>query len=266
MVKKRIMACLFCIGAIFSLAGCWHEDYYSLDAARYLKSHSDMTESEIREFVNVKDVAPERLVQLAKSKSYHVRVMAAQNKNLPIEYLEKMMEDKKIAVASLCSLNPNFTKAMFEKQTCHKNEDVRGYLADNKRLPIENLIALGRDKSVTVRAHVGKNPRLPEAEIRRLYVEGNPRVKEGIAKNPQAPMDILLALSREESALIRASIAANPSEPEKELRRMFSEKKSTSLKLSKKHIPRSTRRGLSKNPNTPLDILSSFHADIAQGR
>ncbi len=261
MSKKRIVLGILCVGVVFLQTGCWYENYYRKDAAEYLKSHSDMTESEICEFVKVKDVEPERLVQLAESKSYSVRVMAAQNKNLPIEYLEKMMEDKKSVVIRACSWNPNFTKSMFEKLVDHKNENVRAFLADNKRLPIENLIALGKDKSITVRAHVGKNPRLPEVEIRRLFLEGNPRVKEGIAKNPKAPMDILIALSKEESALIRGSIAANPSLPEKELRRMFLEKESTSLKLSKRHIPRSTKSGLVKNPNTPIDILIELSKD-----
>ena len=261
MTKKRIMVGLLCVGVVFSQAGCWYTNCYRLDATRYLKSRSDMPEQEIRKFIRKGNIEQKRLLQLAKSKSFQVRVMAAQNRHLPSKYLEKMMEDKSWEVVRACSWNPNFTKRMFEKLVHHKDERVRGYLADHKRLPIENLIELSKDKSITVRAHAAKNPRLPEAEMRRLFLEGNPRVKEGLAENHKAPMDILIALSKEESSLIRSKIASNPSLPENDIRRMYSEKKSASLKFGKWNLHRSTKAGLAKNPNTPIDILIELSKD-----
>lgn len=261
MAKKRIMVGLLCVGVILSQAGCWYTNCYRLDATRYLESRSDMTEQEIRKFIRKGNIEQKRLLQLAKSKSFQVRVIAAQNRHLPSEYLERMLEDKSWKVVTACSWNPNFTKHMFEKLVHHKDYRVRGYLAEHKRLPIENLITLSRDKSVTVRAHAAKNPRLPETEMRRLFLEGNPRVKEGLAENPKVPVDILITLSKEESSLIRSKIASNPSLPENDIRRMFSEKKIASLKFGKWNLHRSTKAGLAKNPNTPIDILIELSKD-----
>ena len=228
MTRKRIMAGLLCMVVIFSLAGCFlanRPPLYEMHATKYLKSHSDMTEQEIRKFIRKGNIEQKRLLQLAKSKSFQVRVMAAQNRHLPSEYLERMLEDKSWEVVRACSWNPNFTKRMFEKLVHHEDGRVRYYLADHKRLPLEYLIALSKDKDIMVKGQAAKNPRLPETEMRRLFLEESRWVKAGLAENPKVPVDILITLSEDDDDVVRKEVASNPNLPENDIRRLFSEKK-----------------------------------------
>ncbi len=247
---------LMCIGVIFSLAGCFLDEnrVTRVVATKYLKSHTDMTEREIRKFIQKDDIGQERLLELAKSKSWNVRIFAAINENLPNEYLERMLDDKSWKVVRACSWNPNFTTDMFEKLTHHKDKRVRSSLATHDRLPLENLITLSKDEAPWVRRQAAKDPRLPETEMRRLFLEGNHLVKRGLAENYKIPMDILMILSEEDDHQVRVKVASNPSLPEIDMRRLFSEKKSALLHSR-------TKEGLAKNPNTPIDILIELSKD-----
>jgi hypothetical protein len=256
MVKKRIMLCLLCVVVIFSLAGCFMDKNQTcrVQARKYLRSHSDMTERNITRFINKGDIGQEHLIQLAKSKSWNVRIFAAQNRRLPIDHLEKMLEDKSWKIVRACSWNPNFTKPMLEKLLQHKDKRVRGYLASHDGLSIENLISLSKDESPLVRGRAARNPRLPKTEMRRLFLEENRSVNTGLAKNPKVPMDILIALTEDDLPRVRFIIAQNPRLTEKDIRRLFAENKSSYLHLT-------TKRGLAKNPNTPIDILIELSKD-----
>jgi hypothetical protein len=264
MKHKQVIVSLLCAGAIFLQAGCFMDKNNTVisHARKHLKSHTDMTKKEIRIFIHKGNIGEERLVELSKSKSWNVRVFAALNEHLPVEYLEKMLGDKSWKVVRACSWNPNFTEPMFEKLTHHKDKRVRGYLANqgnaplylanHSRLPLDNLITLSKDESCWVRGQAAKNPRLPETEMRRLFLEGN--VNGGLAENHKVPMDILMIFSEDDDLDIRKKVASNPSLPEKDMRRLFSENKSEKLDSS-------TRRGLAGNPNTPIDILIELSKD-----
>lgn len=266
MTKKRFMVSLLCAGVIFSLSGCWLANsppLYRMHATKYLESHSDMTEREIKKFICKGNIGQDRLLQLAKSESRQVRVMAAQNKYLPIDYLEKMLEDKSWEVVRACSWNPNFTTDMFEKLVHSKHEHVRYYLANHEKLSVENLIALSKDECSLIRGQAAQNPRLPETEMRRLFRQENRLVtvglegrwvRAGLAENHNIPMDILITLSEDDDPVVRKQVALNPSLPEKDIRRLFSEKGRAIMNLA-------TRRGLVKNLNTPIDILIELSKD-----
>ena len=266
---KKIALSLMCVVVIFSLSGCFMDENrtYRVQARKYLKSHSDMTEPEIKKFTRPTskgDIGQERLLELAKSKSLPVRFFAAQKKHLPIYYLEKMLDDKSWTVVMACSWNPNFTTDMFEKLTHHKDRRVRGYLANCSvsplylanctRLPLENLITLSKDESSWVQGKAAKNSRLPETEMRRLFMEGDRLVRRGLAENHKIPMDILITLSEDDDHKVRVKVASNPSLPVIDMRRLFSEKKTALLHSE-------TKRGLAKNPNTPIDILIELNKD-----
>lgn len=266
MAKKRVVVSLFCVVVIFSLAGCWLANsppLYRMHATKYLESHSDMTEREIKKFICKGNVGQERLLELAKSESRQVRVMAAQNKYLPSDHLERMLEDKSWEVVRACSWNPNFTTDMFDKLVRSKHGNVRYYLANHKGLSVENLIVLSKDESSLVRGQVARNPRLPETQMRRLFrkdgrlatvrLEGR-WVRAGLAENHNIPMDILITLSKDDDPVVRMRVASNPSLPEIDMRRLFSEKGRAIMNLA-------TRRGLVKNPNTPIDILIELSKD-----
>lgn len=227
---------------------------YEMHAKKYLKSHSGMTEQEIHDFLCNRDIGQERLLQLTESKSYQVRVIAATSKYLPAERLERMLDDKSWEVVRACSWNPNFTTRMFEKLVYHDNHKVRYYLANHDRLPTENLIVLSKDESHEVRGQVARNPRLPETEMRRLFLDESRWVKAGLAENPKVPVDILITLSKDNDGVVRKKVASNPNLPENNIRRLFSEKGSAGLR-------RSTRSGLVRNPNTPVDILIELSKD-----
>ncbi len=253
---KKIALSLMCVGVIFSLAGCFMDENRTtrVQARKYLRSHSDMTEREITKFIHKGDIGQERLLELAKSKSWNVRIHAAPNENLPIYYLEKMLDDKSWKVVRACSWNPNFTTDMLEKLIQHKNRYVRGSLVNHAGLSIENLITLSKDESSWVKGEAAKNSRLPETEMRRLFLEGDHLVKVGLAGNRKIPMDILITLSEEDDHQVRRKVASNPSLPEIDMRRLFSEEKNALLHSE-------TKRGLAKNPNTPIDILIELGKD-----
>lgn len=220
---KKVQYTFVLVSMIFFFSGCFFPPEGSTVAIKYLKSHSDMSQQEISDFVWHGNIEQNRLLELAESSSHEVRMLVARNKNLPVEYLERMMEDKSWEVARACSQNANFTLPMFDKLVHHKNYRVRYDVANHERLPIEDLIILSKDESALVRGQAARNPRLPEAEIRSMlreckvedpgWVTENRWARAGIAANEKVPMDILLTLSKVKDPVVKTEVAKNPHTP-----------------------------------------------------
>jgi hypothetical protein len=254
MVKKTIVIGVFIVSTLISLSGCFYNDSQWSQATKYLTAHSDMTEQEIEDFVWDRGVEQHQLLELAESKSYWVRAIAAKNENMPMDYLEKLMEDDSLTVVLASSYNPNFTAEMFDELTCRRDEDVRAYLTKNPHLPLNNLITLSKDKSNMVRAQAASNLRLPEEDLRRLAQDEFRFIRAGLAENRNIPLDILISLSKEDDPVVLSKVAVNAKLPETDIRRLFSRKLNAVTS-------RSIRRGLTKNPNTPVDILIEISKD-----
>jgi hypothetical protein len=129
-----------------------------------------------------------------------VRVLLAENPDIPSEWLLHLADDK-----DGLSQVPESQKALPPTLT--------PLIADFPQTPGDILTALARSEELEVRRLVARNRRTPSDVLAALAREKSSEIREYVAKNPRTPIDILAPLAESEDWSVRRKVARNPHTP-----------------------------------------------------
>ena len=197
-----------------------------------------------------------------------------EDKNTPVEILEKLMSDKEDPVRYGVAKHPNATPEMLEKMSEDYYYQIRGAVATNKNTPLHVLKKLMSDWDTNVVCFLAMNKNLPLDMLEDLSVHVSSGVRKSVARNPKTPVEILEKLAKDKDAYVRSEAIENPKATDEMLEYAIKndERNNHSVALNP-HAPVDflrknatseddfMRACVAKNPNTPKDVLEMLSDD-----
>ena len=185
-----------------------------MDDIEFLKKHGKYN------LVDIKNVSPEILEELAENKDSYVRSAVARNPNTPPEALKKLAEDENEYIRGRIAENPSTPAEAFMKLAEDEDWSVKGAVAMNPNTPSEILMKLAEDENEIVTSNVAKNPNTPAEALMKLAEDEDKWMRYDVAKNPSIPAEILKKLAEDEDVVVRHKVAENPRTPAEILRKL----------------------------------------------
>jgi hypothetical protein len=195
----------------------------------------------------------------------------ARDSTTSAEILTQLAESDRTIVVKAIAANPNTPVSLLIKLAEHESEEVRKQIARNPNTPLEILakFAQSRYSNLVIRQEVAKNKSTPVEILNELASDRSFLVRQAIAYHPQAPASILVALFQDPETNNRDSIeeiARHPNTPEKVLRTLMENRQHWSELYRDCATWHFLEPKIASNPNTPLDILERFVAEVEAGQ
>jgi hypothetical protein len=133
----------------------------------------------------------------------------ATNPDLPIDIMQKLLEDKDWNVRKNLASNPKIPIEIMQKLLEYEDYYVRGNLALNPKLPIEIMQKLSEDKNYYIKYNLALNPKLPIEIMQKLLEDKDWNIRKNLANNPNLPIEIMQKLLEDERAGVRTTIRDN---------------------------------------------------------
>lgn len=221
----------------------------------YLYDLVEKGDSDIKEGVALHQLCPaELLIQLSstekKSDEEAVRIALANPKNpiyiaknstnLSTDILYLSLFDSKLVKKEIAA-NKNCTENIFRELYIDLDSEVRLAVASNEATSSDILISLSKDIDENVREAVASNENCPQFLLEYFCIDHSALVRASVSRNTNVAPEILLKMSNEIDADVIENLYLRNDTPPDLLRT-----------LSNHHFFPDL---LSKNPNTPEDLL-----------
>jgi len=165
------------------------------------------------------DTSHEILRELAKDKDFHIRLLVAENPNIPEDVLWDLAADENKGVKTSIAGNPSTPIDVLLELSEDADMDVRKYVA-RVSANADDWDWTDKDKNLRARVEVAANPNTPEDTLANLAQDTDIRVRGNVAANPNTPVDVLRDLAKDNEESIRGIVGSNSNTPDDLLREL----------------------------------------------
>jgi hypothetical protein len=227
------------------------------------------------------DTKVARLIELSHSPYSFVRQEIAANPHTPTEILVRFAKSKNYdGIVSEVAKNPNTPMKTLSKIAVnwldHTYDDIFNSLMSNPRLKSalqtaknsinpDQLVKLAQHTNPIIRREVSKNKSTPLKIIIKLADDPKFFVRREVAYHPEIPPSILINLLEDPENNyydLVVDIAGKPTTPAIVLRKLMDNQKNWSELYRNCATWHYLEPVIVRNPNTPLDILEGFVAEV----
>ena len=175
-----------------------------------------------------------------------VRKKVAQQKNIPVEILIRLVNDPDQWISYHALTSPHMPEKILREFAKNGKLRMQQGVARNPNTPPDVLAKLSRSNSNAIRHAIAANNNTPVHVLPRMAQDQDKAIRYAVACNHNAPLEALAQLAEDKNANIRHQVAHNPSTPAQVL---------TQLAQDKKHF---VRRAITFNPNVTAEALAKL--------